>query len=68
MEQKIFNVAGISCSHCVNTITKAVEALNGVVGVEVSLDKKTVGVQYDTSKISDDTLKSTIEDCGYDVV
>jgi copper chaperone len=68
MEQKIFNVENMSCSHCVNAITKAVEALDGVIGVKISLEKKTVDVEYDISKLSCNTLKSAIEDCGYNIV
>jgi copper chaperone len=52
MEKKVFNVEGMSCSHCVNAVTKALNAVNGVVGVEVSLEKKTASVEYDASKVS----------------
>jgi copper chaperone len=68
MNQKTFNVEGMSCSHCVSAVTKAVSGLDGVGGVEVSLEKKTVDVTYDAAKVSDDALKGVIEDCGYDVV
>jgi copper chaperone len=68
MEQKTFNVEGMSCSHCVNAITKAVKELHGIGSVDVSLEEKTVNVTYNAAKISNDALKIVIEDCGYDVV
>ncbi|MBW7572044.1 copper chaperone CopZ [Caproiciproducens faecalis] len=68
MEKILFNVNGMSCEHCVRSITKAVSALSGIGGVSVSLDAKTVEVEYDPAKSSPDQIKSEIEDQGYDVV
>jgi copper chaperone len=68
MDRKVFQVEGMSCSHCVNAVTKALKALSGVDGVEVSLEKKTVAVSRDAARVSDGALKAAIEDCGYDVV
>lgn len=67
MEKKILNVEGMSCSHCVNAVTKAVGGLDGVSNVEVDLDAKTVTVEYDADKVSLDNIKEAIEDEGYDV-
>lgn len=67
MEKKILKVEGMSCSHCVNTVTKAVGGLEGVSNVEVDLDAKTVTVEYDDDKVSLDNIKEAIEDEGYDV-
>lgn len=68
MNKIILNVEGMSCSHCVNAITKAVGALDGVSNVDIDLNGKTVSVSYDSNKVSLDTIKSTIEDEGYDVI
>lgn len=58
------NVAGMSCAHCVASITKAVEPLPGVTGVDVDLDTAAVTV----SGTPDETaVVAAIEDCGYDV-
>jgi len=33
-------VEGMSCQHCVNAVTKALESIPGITGVHVSLEKK----------------------------
>ena len=68
MEKVVLNVEGMSCSHCENTIKKAVGTLDGVVEVTVDLAKKTVAVQYDPAKTSVDKIKSEIEEQGYDII
>lgn len=67
MEKSIIKVKGMSCDHCVKAITKAVSALPGINGVEVSLSAATVTVEYDGAKSSLDNIRSEIEDQGYDV-
>jgi copper chaperone len=68
MEKQVINVEGMSCEHCINAITKAVKALNGINSVNVSLKEKTVTVEYDNMKVSLDKIKAEIEDQGYDIV
>jgi copper chaperone len=68
MMQTILNVEGMSCSHCVNAVTKAVTALDGVSGVNVNLEGKTVTVDYDVDQVSLESIKEAIEEEGYDVV
>ncbi len=66
-EVKTLNVEGMSCSHCENSVKKAVGALNGVDKVEVDLKSKKVTIEFDPEKVSVVTIKDTIEDQGYDV-
>jgi copper chaperone len=68
MEKTAIKVDGMSCEHCVNAITKAVEALPGIASVAVSLAEKSVAVEYDSSKITLDKIKGEIEEQGYDVL
>lgn len=68
MDKIILNVNGMSCDHCVRSITKAVSALPGIGGVSVDLGAGTVKVEYDPVKSAPDRIKSEIEDQGYDVV
>lgn len=68
MENIILKVDGMSCEHCVKAITKAVNALPGIGGVDVDLKAGTVAVQYDAVQSSLDTIKYEIEDQGYDIV
>ncbi|HWQ79857.1 MAG TPA: copper chaperone CopZ [Anaerovoracaceae bacterium] len=68
MNNVVLNVEGMSCSHCVKAVTSAVTALEGVSGVDVSLEEKTVTVDYDADQVSLESIKEAIEEEGYDVV
>lgn len=68
MKSITLKVEGMSCSHCVNAVTKAVSALAGVSGVNVSLAEKTVSVDYSDDQVSLESIKEAIEEEGYDVV
>ena len=68
MENIMIKVEGMSCSHCEDAVKKAVKALEGVDQVSVSLEDKTVSVDYDSKAVSLDSIKQAIEDQGYDVV
>lgn len=68
MINKVLKVEGMSCSHCENAVKGALNELNGVSDVEVSLKDKTVTVKYDSDLVSEESLKEAIEDAGYDVL
>jgi len=55
MSEKVFNVSGMSCKHCVMTVTEAVNDVDGVSAVKVDLEKGTATVTF-----SDDTPESAI--------
>lgn len=62
--KKIF-IEGMSCGHCVKHVIEALEELNTVSKVEVSLENKTAIVE---GSATDEELKAAIEDYGYDVI
>lgn len=66
--KKEIGVEGMSCNHCVNAVKTALKKIDGVGEVIVSLENKKVTVEYDTEKVSQDDIKTAIEDQGYDVV
>ena len=60
------SVKGMSCQHCVNSVTKALEQLEGVKNVEVSLEKGEA--KYDEDKPVDrEAVRKAVRDAGYDV-
>lgn len=67
MENVTLTVTGMSCGHCVKAIEGSVGELNGVQSVNVHLDSGKVDVSYDSSEVTLDTIKETIDDQGYDV-
>lgn len=62
----ILNVDGMSCEHCVKTITKGLGLIDGVSDVKVNLSDKTVTVTHNNLDI--EILKTEIEDMGYDLI
>lgn len=67
MSSDQFRVPAMSCQHCVNAITKEVNALPGVQQVVVSLTDKSVRVDHDTRVTVDDLIRA-INEAGYDEV
>lgn len=61
-------VEGMSCSHCENSVKKAVGALKGVDKVGVDLENKKVTVEFDPEQVTGKAIMDAIEDQGYDVV
>ena len=55
----------ISCEHCVNAITGALTALEGVATVAVDIDQKRVDVQYDAASATVDQIDAALEEEGY---
>ncbi|MBD7913431.1 MULTISPECIES: cation transporter [Clostridium] len=64
MKKKLL-IEGMSCNHCVAHVKEALEALEGVSLVEVSLEDNCAIVESTTS---DEVLKEAVEEEGYDVV
>lgn len=59
-----YSVPDISCDHCVRAITEALRPLDGVTGVEVSIDAKSVTV---TGSAPPAAVAAAIADAGYAV-
>jgi len=63
----ILKVKGMSCQHCVMSVTKALTQLEGINNVRVDLAKGEV--RFDnTNSIASDQIQKAITDAGYEVV
>ena len=58
--KKIIHVEGMMCKHCVKAVTNALQAVDGVETVDVSLDDKCAVVTL-AKEIADAELKSAVE-------
>ena len=65
--RKVLNVDGITCDHCVHTITKAVVNLVGISSVEVDIEKKQVIVEFDDKQAKSEDLIDKITEAGFGV-
>jgi len=68
MTHKNIIVEGMTCEHCVETVTKAVNSLDGISQVSIDLDKKQVTVDFDDSRTDMDAISSKIIEVGFEVV
>jgi len=58
-------VPTIQCGSCKMTIEKALNGLEGVKAAKVDLKKKTVAVEFVSSKLNQDKLETAITKVGY---
>ncbi|HVT75905.1 MAG TPA: cation transporter [Acidimicrobiales bacterium] len=63
----VYEVKGMTCGHCVESVTKAMQALPGVTDVTVDLDSGRVEVASDPVPQLDD-VRTTIEEIGFELV
>jgi copper chaperone len=63
----VLNVPDISCEHCENAITGALQPVAGVESVKVDIPAKQVYVAYDPAQISIDRMKEILKDEDYPV-
>jgi copper chaperone len=60
-------VKGMSCQHCVMSVTKALSQLDGIKNVQVDLAKGEV--RFDnTEEVASSRIAKAIEEAGYEVV
>jgi len=64
---KTLKIEGMSCSHCVMAVTKALSAVSGVDRVSVDLDSRTAKLDAEAG-VTDDMLIAAVDDAGYEVV
>ena len=62
---KTLNVTGMMCQHCVAHVKKALEGVDGVSAVDVSLEAGTATVEAADS-VSDEALVAAVVGAGYE--
>jgi len=64
MSQSTYTVQGMTCGHCVSSVTEEVSALDGVQAVEVDLASGVVTVTSDRD-LADDDVRAAVTEAGY---
>ena len=67
MAKTTLKIKGMSCQHCVMSITNALKGLKGVGDVKVSLEKGNADVSYDDKLVTIPQMSQTVADAGYSV-
>ncbi|SNR41803.1 heavy-metal-associated domain-containing protein [Actinomadura mexicana] len=64
MSTATYTVSGMTCGHCVSSVTEEVEQIAGVTGVDVDLPTGRVTVTSETL-LDDARVKAAVEEAGY---
>lgn len=59
-------IKGMSCNHCVMSVTKALNEIDGIKNVKVDLNKGEASFD-EVKPVSMDTVRECIEKAGYEV-
>ncbi len=61
------SIQGMSCENCVRHVREALEGLDGVTRVEISLEAGTAEVRAGL-EVTDEQISAALDEEGYDVV
>jgi len=64
--RETIRVEGMSCGHCVMTVKKAIESVEGVKEADVSLENKKAVVDYDEKKAKLEDIRNAVREAGYE--
>ena len=64
MSTETYTVAGMTCGHCVSSVTEEVRELPGVKDVQVELESGQVTITSD-APLGEDKVRAAIQEAGY---
>lgn len=67
MNKKVISIEGMSCNHCKMSVERALNSIEGVTKVEVSLENKNAVIES-SKEIDNNKIKETIENEGFTVI
>lgn len=68
LQKKMVPVDGMHCAACAGNVQKCLLALPGVHKADVNLASNTVNLEYEGSLVSEDVLKQSVHDRGYELL
>lgn len=63
---KVIKIEGMMCGHCTGRVQKALEAVEGVASVVMSLEDGTATVEL-AAEAADEVLSAAVAEAGYEV-
>ncbi len=66
MSQTAYTVTGMTCGHCVASVTEEISEIDGVTDVAVDLPTGTVTVTS-SGPVDDADVRAAVEEAGYQV-
>jgi len=68
METATLIIKGMTCTGCVNSVTRILKAAPGVTEARVTLEPPKATVQYDAAVTTPAKLRTAVEDAGYEAM
>ncbi len=68
MSTASYTVRGMTCSHCVQSVTEEVSAVPGVTDLEVDLATGALRVTTNTDPVDDAAISAAVTEAGYQLV
>lgn len=69
MSTATYTVTGMTCAHCVASVSEEVSELAGVTDVAVELESGTLTISGDGATVSNvDAVRGAVEEAGYQLV
>ena len=65
-ETRTYTVTGMTCGHCVASVTEEIQEISGVENVDVVLESGAVTVTS-SQPLDDSAVKAAVEEAGYQV-
>lgn len=65
--QTTLHIDGMTCQGCVKSVTRALQAVNGVSNVQVDLASGKADVDFNDQQTTLSALTEAVEDAGFDV-
>lgn len=67
-DKRLFLTTGITCGGCVNSVTKVLSALPGVLAVSVDIPLKRATVETVHGTVTDDAIREALEATAYEFI
>ncbi|MBD3223609.1 MAG: hypothetical protein GF313_02700 [Caldithrix sp.] len=68
LEEKTYTIKGMTCHHCVHSVSEALQKVTGVKDVEVSLDTSEAIIEIDPQTFDSAEAAQIVADAGYEMI
>ena len=65
MSEKTFNIAGMSCGGCVNSLTRVLKSVPGIEPIKIEVGK--AQLRLDADRVTSQAVKDAVERAGFEV-
>jgi copper chaperone len=67
MTTSTYTVVGMTCEHCVRSVSEEVGAITGVSDLSVDLATGSLSVTTDDEPVADDAVREAVVEAGYSI-